>query len=197
MKDEINRYIPYLILISILLADLLIYTGLIKIFFDGSDTIIAGVIGFVGAVLGGVITYRGVNKTLKHRNREVFLSTATEKLAVIDQLITTYQKYLNSAFIYEYAATERGERDQVVLALLRDFYEQISNDKEKFYKNMTYDEATIINFHIKTIRLLMHKSDLNKGEIAKGIEVIRSIFDVFLISQKKLERKYYEYSKTE
>lgn len=65
------NFLPYLLIISILLVDIIIYAGLIKLFFNGDVTIIAGVIAFIGAVIGGIITYLGVNKTLHHRDREL------------------------------------------------------------------------------------------------------------------------------
>lgn len=44
--------------------NLLIAIGLIKIFFGGSSTILAGVIAFLGAIIGGALTLIGVKWTL-------------------------------------------------------------------------------------------------------------------------------------
>lgn len=70
--------------------------------YNWDTTIIAGAIGFVGAFLGGVITYLGVNKTLRHRNIELFLETATEKLIIADDFIQNFKVYVNNAFFYEH-----------------------------------------------------------------------------------------------
>ena len=65
---NIKRYLPYFIIISLLLADIIIYLGLFKLF--GLDsTLVAGFLGFIGALIGGLITFLGVKLTLKEQRK--------------------------------------------------------------------------------------------------------------------------------
>lgn len=61
----------FLIFISVLILNmLLIFFGLYSSFFDVTDTtLIAGIIAFFGAVIGGYITLLGVRKTIDHNNK--------------------------------------------------------------------------------------------------------------------------------
>ncbi len=65
----------YVAILLLILGDILLLGYILNLIFNWDTTIIAGIIGFFGAVLGGVITYVGVNKTLRHRDRELFLET--------------------------------------------------------------------------------------------------------------------------
>ncbi|KAA0944090.1 AzlD domain-containing protein [Sporosarcina sp. ANT_H38] len=86
---KINNALPYTILASIILMDIFIVAGLINIFFGWDPTIIAGVIAFVGAIIGGSLTLIGVKWTLtsqfekedrgKYEENRTFLSVSRTK----------------------------------------------------------------------------------------------------------------------
>ncbi|WP_336822905.1 hypothetical protein [Sporosarcina sp. USHLN248] len=63
-QRNLHQATPYIILLSLLLMNVLLASGVIKLLFGGSNTIIAGVIGFIGAVIGGALTLIGVKWTL-------------------------------------------------------------------------------------------------------------------------------------
>ncbi len=193
---RINDYFPYLILFSILLADCIIFGGLIHMFFNGDPTIIAGIIAFIGAIIGGLITYVGVNRTLEHRDREIFLSEATEKLMNMELFIDKYSNYLNAAFLYEQMIGESPRNGQVFELISSTFKRVVSDlkeDKEKMYRSMEYDAIEILNFHQKSIELSIRSKSFSEKEAHNCIGKIRDVFQVFEVSKKQLELKYRHY----
>lgn len=85
--ESIKKYIPLFILLSLVLADIIMYAGLIKMFFNSSPTIIAGVIAFIGAIIGGFLTLVGVDITLKNQYRREFLESYPSKLMKADFIV--------------------------------------------------------------------------------------------------------------
>ncbi|EIM05015.1 hypothetical protein A1A1_18342 [Planococcus antarcticus DSM 14505] len=193
---KIHSYLPYILIVSILLTDFIIYGGLINMFFEDKETIIAGVIAFFGAIIGGVITYLGVNKTLKHRDKELFLNSATEKLMLLEILIDTYKGSLNQMLFAEIYLDKKADTSQVnkvILSEAKEFVERLKNDKEKMYKSMEYEQIQIITFHQKTLEGLTRKNIYTDEDARESIEKIRSVFHSFDLSKKELESKYYLY----
>lgn len=188
---KIKDYIPYILIISILLGDIIIYSGLIKLFFGVDSTIIAGVISFIGAILGGAITYLGVKRSLKHRDREVFLSSATEKLMIVDGLLNTYKVYLNTAFLLENSNLDLKIYSDKILSLTKDMINKLNADNEKIYRCMEYDSITILSFHKKSLNSLSVNTTLTPEQTDKCIEKIREIFRVINVDKEQLEKNYY------
>lgn len=66
LNVRLKHYTPYILIVSILVADIIIFTGLTKMFFESDNTITAGVLGLIGAVIGGgAFTLIGVKWTLE------------------------------------------------------------------------------------------------------------------------------------
>jgi len=79
----------FLVFVALLLTILIVY--IVNDSFKEQDTILAGCIGFVGAVLGGLITllgvklsikasYDGIKTTIEHQNKEKVKETIGQKL---------------------------------------------------------------------------------------------------------------------
>ena len=145
-----NDYMLFVAVLLLILGDILLLGYILNLTFKWDTTIIAGIISFIGAVLGGVITYFGVNKTLRHRNRELFLETATEKLILSDDLIQKHKTYLNAAFLYENAGNvgnmESNAINEEVQRLLKEFYESLQLSNKDLYKTMDYDKLNNLMF---------------------------------------------------
>jgi hypothetical protein len=62
-----NKIKGYVGLCAIIIFNLVVLLFLIGIFFKVDTTIVAGVIGFVGAIIGGVITLFGVKQTIDYQ----------------------------------------------------------------------------------------------------------------------------------
>ncbi|MED1747527.1 hypothetical protein [Bacillus zhangzhouensis] len=65
MKLNSKDTILIFIILSIFIADVLIYCGILNLFFKDKETIWAGLIAFVGAIIGGGITYLGVRRQIQ------------------------------------------------------------------------------------------------------------------------------------
>ncbi|PID16854.1 hypothetical protein CSV63_02905 [Sporosarcina sp. P34] len=69
LSSYISVLIPFFLLISVVLLDILIITGVLSEFYQDKDTVLAGIIAFWGAVLGGTITFLGVQYTLFNQRK--------------------------------------------------------------------------------------------------------------------------------
>ncbi|MDP1383029.1 hypothetical protein Q8G31_23915 [Priestia megaterium] len=192
---KINEYLPYFVLVSVIMIDCIIFYSLMKVMDVFEKELIAALIGFVGSVLGGVITLIGVNATLKHRDRELFLNNATERLVALEQLIESLNGYSNSLFFYNTSEMDGTLKCRHVKRETKAFYEKLNSHKEMLYKNLEFDEIQIINFYQKTLTPLILKETLEEEEKEKCIEKVQSIFKVLIESKGNLEKKYYKYKK--
>lgn len=194
MENRIEKYMLYGIILFLLLGDLLLFFHVLDEMFKWNDAIIGGVLGFIGAVLGGVITYIGVNKTIQHRNKEVFLETATEKLIIFDKLLQDHQVYLNRTSMID-ARLNDAKKNEIIKGILLEFHKSIKDNTSNFYKSMKYEDVQVIMIYQKFMARLIVKNELNEEERADAIEKVQSTFKRILDSKKKLESKYYQYSK--
>ena len=162
---------------------------------DGNTTV-----SFIGAILGGLlsgyITLLGVNKTLKHRDREVFLNNYSEKLMQMDVFEETYSKYVNSIYFIENSDLYEEEKRGKIQNVIKSLYEQLTIDREKIYKVMDYnDSIEILNLYKKSLRQYINKNTLSKQDADACVGKIRDIFQIFNVSKKHLEKKYREFRK--
>lgn len=148
-----NRRIIYIdfifacIIVSLFSFNLIIYTGLLNLFFEDNETIWAGIIAFTGAIIGGAITYYGVKLQLYSREKELFMSTASEKLIKLDQLLDELYKH----------------RDQF-LNMKKDVIKTIEEKNAEFVKEIP---VTNFEYQLETKDALykLEKSLLEKLEI--------------------------------
>ena len=179
----------------LLIGIVLMYAGIITSFFDteGAATLIAGVIGFIGAILGGFITYFGVNRTLEHRDREIFFESATEKLMIMEGLIDTYKEYLNNIFLNELLSLDDVRDRNYILSLVVSLHGQLMKDRKDIYKVLELDAIEILKFHKKSLMSFSYKKSLTKEEAEKCKEKVRVVFQIFKVSKEQLESKYRNY----
>ena len=85
-KKGVDNAMPFIMLISVLLMNILLITGLMKVYFGWDSTILAGVIAFVGAVIGGVITFIGVNLTIQENRRKDDLKAIKDNIKNVDEI---------------------------------------------------------------------------------------------------------------
>ncbi|SEA53510.1 hypothetical protein SAMN05421743_105207 [Thalassobacillus cyri] len=69
MSDKNQKVILYAVLISIVIADFFIYFWLLSRLLKWETSMIAGVLSFLGAVLGGMITLGGVYLTITNEKK--------------------------------------------------------------------------------------------------------------------------------
>jgi len=85
-KKVVNESIPYTILISIILFNVLLVLGIMSMFFDDKDTIIAGILGFTGAILGGALTLIGVRLSILEGRRKDEIKVILKNLEYINHI---------------------------------------------------------------------------------------------------------------
>lgn len=192
-----KKFIEWFILIWNSLLVFLIVGWILIEFYEWKDSIIAAIIAFIGAIFGGAITYIGVNRTLKHRDREIFLSDYGEKLMIMDEFEETYSKYLNSVFFIKNSSNLiEEEKTRKTLNVIKSLYEQLTIDRVKIYKVMDYnDSIEILNFYKKSLKQYISKSVISREEADKCADKISSIFQVFQVSKSQIEKKYRQYRK--
>ncbi|PEY43146.1 hypothetical protein CN895_24090 [Bacillus cereus] len=194
MKN-INKYSPYFVLISVVILDLIIFYAVMDALKVLQKELIVGIITFLGSILGGVITLAGVKATLKHRDREVFLLSATEKLLAVERLIEYLKGPFNDIFYYQNGPLDLELKCMHIKREAASFDKELNANKEMIYKNLEYDKVHLITFYQKTLSSIIRKTEINEEEKDACIEKIQSIFGLLLESKNELESKYYKYKK--
>ncbi|MFS3914297.1 hypothetical protein ACL9ST_08485 [Bacillus australimaris] len=192
----------FIIIISLLLGDLIIYTGLLNLFFEEKETMWAGIIGFTGAVLGGGITYYGIRMQLKHRDRELFLQTVHIKMETCQEFIRKYFNY--QTLVYgglEISRNLDNEKRGKFLSnqsyLIPEFTELIFQDRAAYMSVLDYEFAE----KAKEIRTSLNKKVTTLGKVKKHIDYVEAFEEIeqfCLIFHKtfdQLENKYIELKK--
>ncbi|MED4369472.1 hypothetical protein ABE332_07270 [Bacillus licheniformis] len=144
-KSKLNWDFVFLfILFSLILVDLLIFAGVIKSFFGKIDTTLySACIAFIGAIIGGGITYYGVKKTIKANEDLNYKNELPEKILSIEEVINNvrevYEKQIpimkirireeGRAFFYI------GKKDGEVRLIVGSLYNPLMRENLDGYKN--------------------------------------------------------------
>lgn len=181
-----NRgYIVYVVIISIFLADIIMYAGLIKIFFNGNETIIAGVIAFVGAVIGGALTLIGVQYTIQIQRKK-------DRLEKLPELI------INSWKIHKelaYPLVVRQVHGDVPLMLMENFYKDNDEWVTELSTKVSSEMYSLVN------SFFTHVSDYNvfekRGNLKEWYEKTENFYKLSgdIVDAFEKEYKELEFSK--
>ncbi|EDW20673.1 hypothetical protein FO510_07480 [Bacillus pumilus] len=192
----------FIIIISLLLGDLIIYTGLLNLFFEEKETMWAGIIGFTGAVIGGGITYYGIRMQLNHRDRELFLQTVHIKMETCQEFIRKYFNYQTLAYGgLEISRNLDNEKREKFLSnqsyLIPEFTELIFQDRAAYMSVLDYESAE----KAKEIRTSLNKKVTTLGKVKKHINYVEAFEEIeqycliFHKTFEQLENKYIELKK--
>lgn len=178
------------LMLSLFIGDLLLYSGIINLFFKDKETIWAGLIAFAGAILGGAITYYGVRIQIQHREKEIFMSNLTETLTKIDELIYLLNPSLNKFFILESTGhnADPSMQSMFMRENISDFKKVLKENKNIVYKYLDYDFVELIDFHEKFLLL-----NSNDKDLSNQVEKCREIYNVILNGKDKVKQKYRYY----
>ncbi|MGE7940635.1 hypothetical protein ACQKNB_00970 [Lysinibacillus xylanilyticus] len=94
MKFKIDNSV--ITLISIIGMDIIMYSWIVNLFFEKDPTIIAGIIAFVGAVIGGYLTWSGVVKNIEFEKERDELRLIPEKISNINILLEKVENAQNT-----------------------------------------------------------------------------------------------------
>lgn len=106
---------------------LIIFFGLYSYFFNVKDfTLIAGIIAFVGAIIGGVVTYMGVNLTITNeKNKETIKEAKTDYINLhhLLKLVENHTEEINFMHFEDHVPLDEMLRDfRKALAVDGDIY---------------------------------------------------------------------------
>ncbi|MCY8672604.1 hypothetical protein P9D31_14615 [Bacillus haynesii] len=201
MRNFYKDIVFFFIISSLLLGDIILFSNLINEFFVDSETIIAGVIGFIGALLGGVITYAGVRLQISHRDKELFLSTATERLYTLSLLYDKYLSYNGRAILYssykQYMDPEH--RTLQTGRLIGEVIETIQQDRKVLMEVMGYSEfKEIINIKDSLYSKITNfgvRIPLTQDKAKEGIAEIQKLYKIISDYRKSITKKYDDYTR--
>ena len=190
LNDSVDKTIPYIIIISIILMNLLLCGGIISIFFVDKEAIIAGVIAFFGAVIGGSITLVGVSKTINENRKGERIKEIKIDLKSVEYLNDELYKLFNSL----YPDKLIPEQELNNLKILRNKVSSLVNSPDVFVlgdkvNKKISDLGKLIN---ECEMAVMLKRDM---EVNPVDEIIFEIVSCFSVIEKKREELREEYKK--
>ncbi|KAF6540144.1 hypothetical protein LRS76_17980 [Bacillus amyloliquefaciens] len=195
MRLNIKNIIFIFVIVSLFLGDLLLYSGILNMFFKDKETIWAGLIAFTGAILGGAITYYGVKLQIQHREKEIFMSTVTETLTKINVLMSFLTPSFNSFFFLEHCYMDEDIKARHIRRSVIEFNKVLTAQKDIVYKYIDYELVELIEFHQKFLHLQNEK--LSYKEAHAAMEKCRDIYTVLNNGKERVKQKYRKYKRTE
>lgn len=92
---------PNVILIILLVVIVVMFAGLFELFFESDATIVAGVIGCIGAIIGGGITLLGVRYSIEHNEKMRTRNELPDKLFRIESVKSLLEKIIEKDLVFE------------------------------------------------------------------------------------------------
>lgn len=169
----------------LILNMLLIFFGLYSYFFNVSDyTLIAGIIAFIGAIIGGIITYAGVRLTiLNEKNKETIREAKTDYINLHHLLKLVENHTYNMSFMY-------FEDHVPLIELLKDFREALSVDGDIYKISIQLPDIYPYLMRIDSLVELISERFYRDGEIEDKTDS-DLYFDIMKL-YGELEQKIYE-----
>ncbi|MEK5070521.1 hypothetical protein [Sporosarcina sp. FSL K6-1508] len=187
-KKGVDNAMPFIIVISIILMNLLLCGGIISMFFVDKEAIIAGVIAFFGAVIGGSITLMGVSKTIKENRKGERIKEIKIDLKSVEYLNDELYRLFNSL----YPDKLIPEQELNNLKILRNKVSSLVNSPDVFVlgdkvNKKISDLGKLIN---ECEMAVMLKRDMEVNPID---EIIPEVVSCFSVIEKKREELREEY----
>ena len=98
MKEKIEQitiYFVAILLVFVTLLLIILMTYIVDNSFKDHETILAGCIGFIGAIIGGFITLFGVNKTIHENRRLDIAKTLPVRIVETQNIINKFKDRAN------------------------------------------------------------------------------------------------------
>jgi hypothetical protein len=94
--EVVKKYIPYFVLFTALVIDLIIFYAILDLLKVFEKEIIAALIGFIGSVIGGLLTLIGVKWTLDSQQRKERLEKYEKANFVFTELLPKLTEVYNN-----------------------------------------------------------------------------------------------------
>ncbi|AKC66894.1 MULTISPECIES: hypothetical protein [Bacillus] len=197
MKLNSKDTILIFIILSIFIADVLIYCGILNLFFKDKETIWAGLIALLGAIIGGGITYLGVRRQIQQREKEIFMGTVTETLVKINQLINQLKPIEFTLYYLINPQTTEADKEKVIKSYIFGFIKVLKEQEEIVYKYLDYDLVLLIrNFQRGFPDPQLLEGYNIEMDIYKEVKECTYIFNKLIEEEKRIEQRYKEYKNT-
>jgi hypothetical protein len=182
VKNELNRWFGYLALIFqaiIVVFAMIVFSSLV---IDISDEIISGIIGFIGSIVGGVITYLGVKITLEHRDREVFLESYNREMAVISDVLENIRFIIGPEVFILRTVPEISETKEIknkkLFEKLECFRDNFGKKLKKIRGNLDWEIVHQLEIRFKKFSALEAYKIQAMNGLKNPDDVIEEFFDV-------------------
>ncbi|WP_273381904.1 hypothetical protein [Symbiobacterium thermophilum] len=181
--DDIKGFIQ---LGTMILIDAFLILGIIKMFFGWGETIISGILGFIGAIVGGVITFIGVRHTIMFQIKK-------DRLERLPEIINNSWK-IKKQFLFVlgmfYALKHNPEINDV--ELIKDFYKNNEEWVTELSAKISPDMYNLVNSfftHIHDYEVYKKRNDINKWfeEASEYLSRIDHMIDSYEKEYKKTE----------
>lgn len=128
-----------------ILTDTLLLMNIVKELYHWDTTIIAGVIGFIGAIIGGILTFIGVKYTLIHQEKN-------RKLEVLPVKINNSWKIVKQ-FIFIETLGVMIEKDTNLddIKFINDFYKNNEDWLTELAASVSAEMYRIVNLYFNHI----------------------------------------------
>jgi len=163
-----NEFLLFVIIITLLLGDMLLLGHILSELYNWDTTIIAGSIGFIGALLGGAITFIGVKYTLSYQEKRDILNSYPERRKLGDDInmdvSETYRVLKHSitneryGFLSGYVNEKFRDRDDVL--------SKASKVSDSLYETLRS------NFYVdlRSLDFLLNSKEVNINELNSFVD---------------------------
>ncbi|WP_342502022.1 hypothetical protein [Bacillus sp. FSL W7-1085] len=186
MSSTYSNIIFLIIIVSLFLGDLIIYTGLLNLFFEDKETLWAGIIGFTGAVIGGGITYYGIRMQLNHKDREVFIQSVQARTDIIQEYLSKYGPYYYYALDY---TTNGIPRDYNYV--INEFIDLIQDERISHMSVLDYEASKKIR-NLTNSLMENREFDLTIIDPVKALKDIMEFYELIRNFSYQLEDRFIE-----
>jgi hypothetical protein len=190
----LEKVLKYVIIVFVIGFHLLFFFGVAKITLPINPDISAGILAFIGSILGGLITYFGVKITLEHGTNQKFLENSGRIIDLLDRCITELKAPFNALFILDgsnnFSEDQKNEKYKNVISRFNDILDE---HYSKLKVELDYDFISILDFHKKSLSnrvfFLINVSDREK-DIPEAVEKCRDIFSILLKHSDEIFLEY-------
>jgi hypothetical protein len=184
----LDRICGYVILIFAFGINLTGFMGVAFVTFPNDSAMVAGILGFIGAVIGGAFTYIGVQMTLNHREKEKFFESYQVKMHVLSEMLDDIRFIIGTeVFVLRTIGITHGNKHERLFALLEQFEMIFSRLLKEKRGQLDWDILHKTEIRFKKFKALKSfKIQANNGMKNKD-EVIEEFLDVAQEILKDLE----------
>jgi hypothetical protein len=212
MRIIAKNFILYFIIFSLAIGDFLLYMGILSMFFKWDETLIVGLLGFTGAIIGGSLTLIGVKWSISRQDEEKFRDEFPNKIVNLDTLIDTLSDLYNvdkEAFLLNAIRNSHINEEPIMRDIFNNLirysvnvdgivYKKINSIREFYYLELKSIKK-IRNYKVvgydSMDRPITKPTEEAAKEIAKTTEIVIQKFNDLINELKKhkskMENRYF------